>query len=143
MFCGSSPATTSCLPSTRREHSSCTARTAATSESAWKSKFYGVVLHAIDAPPARWRGGVGSSPLDGTPDTLVDFHTVIDVGEVEGVLHIYSNLHDAVVKKRREHGRDQTREVVPLAHLVVVVVALVPIDKREGVDEDEEQHAEN
>ena len=35
-------------------------------------KFYGafvlnrrVVLHAIDATPARWRGGVGSSPLDG------------------------------------------------------------------------------
>jgi hypothetical protein len=48
----------------------------------WKSKFYGafvlnhrVVLHAIDAPPARrraidatparWRGDAGSSPLDG------------------------------------------------------------------------------
>ena len=37
----------------------------------WKSKFYGafvlnrrVVLHAIDAPPARWRGDAGSSPLD-------------------------------------------------------------------------------
>ena len=37
----------------------------------WKSKFYGafmlnhhVVLHAIDATPARWRGGAGSSPLD-------------------------------------------------------------------------------
>ena len=25
-----------------------------------------VDLHAIDATPARWRGGVGSSPLDGT-----------------------------------------------------------------------------
>ena len=38
----------------------------------WKSKFYGafvlnhrVVLHAIDAPPARWRGDAGSSSLDG------------------------------------------------------------------------------
>ena len=38
----------------------------------WKSKLYGalvlnhrVVLHAIDATPARWRGGVGSPPLDG------------------------------------------------------------------------------
>jgi len=35
----------------------------------WKSKFYGafsrVDLHAIDATPARWRGGPGSSPLDG------------------------------------------------------------------------------
>ena len=35
-------------------------------------RFYGVfvlnhrvVLHAIDATPARWRGGVGLSPLDG------------------------------------------------------------------------------
>ena len=67
----------------------------------WKSKFYGafvlnrrVVLHAIDETPARWRGGVGSSPLDGArtaassrrndlvkdyrvcaPDSLVDFYT--------------------------------------------------------------------
>ena len=39
----------------------------------WKSKFYDafvlnhiVVLHAIDATPARWRGDAGSSPLDGT-----------------------------------------------------------------------------
>ena len=38
----------------------------------WKSKFYGafvlnhrVVLHAIDATPARWRGDAGSSPLGG------------------------------------------------------------------------------
>ena len=37
----------------------------------WESKFYGafvlnhrVVLHAIDASPARWRGDAGSSPLD-------------------------------------------------------------------------------
>ena len=37
----------------------------------WKSKSYGafvlnhrVVLHAIDATPARWRGDAGSSPLD-------------------------------------------------------------------------------
>ena len=38
----------------------------------WKSKFYGAFvlkrradLHAIDATPARWRGGAGSSLLDG------------------------------------------------------------------------------
>ena len=37
----------------------------------WKSRFYGafvpnhrVVLHAIDATPARWRGDAGSSPLE-------------------------------------------------------------------------------
>ena len=47
-------------------------------------KFYGAFelilranLHAIDAPPARWRDDAGSLPLDGAraPDTLVDFHT--------------------------------------------------------------------
>ena len=58
-------------------------------------KFYGafvlilrVNLHAIDELPARWRGDAGSSPLDGAsaatssprsaPDTLADFHTVVD-----------------------------------------------------------------
>ena len=54
----------------------------------WKSKFYGafvpnhrVVLHAIDATPARWRGDADSSPLDGasTAASLVDFHTGLDV----------------------------------------------------------------
>ena len=41
-----------------------------TSKGVWKSKFYEryvlnhrVVLHAIDATPARWRGDAGSSPL--------------------------------------------------------------------------------
>ena len=55
----------------------------------WKSKFYGafvlnrrVVLHAIDATPARWRGDAGSWPLDrarNAPNTLVDFHTGADM----------------------------------------------------------------
>jgi hypothetical protein len=58
--------------------------------SVWKSKVYGafvlnhrVVLHAIDARPARWRDDADSSPLDEArtaasspaPDALVDFHT--------------------------------------------------------------------
>ena len=34
-----------------------------------------VVLHAIDAPPARWRGDAGSSSRGRPPDALVDFHT--------------------------------------------------------------------
>ena len=49
-------------------------------------KFYGAfvlnrrdVLHAIDATPARWRGGAGSSPLDGARTAASsprnDFHT--------------------------------------------------------------------
>ena len=44
----------------------------------WKPKFYGafvlnrrIVLHAIDATPARWRGDAGSSPV-------FDFHTASD-----------------------------------------------------------------
>ena len=44
---------------------------ALTRATVWISKFYGaillnhrVVLHAIDATPARWRGDAGSSPLD-------------------------------------------------------------------------------
>ena len=43
------------------------------SQPVWKSKFYDafvlnhiVVLHAIDATPARWHGDADSSPLDGT-----------------------------------------------------------------------------
>jgi len=72
----------------------------------WKSKFYGtfvlnhrVVLHAINATPARWRGDAGSSPLDRArtaassprndfvkncraPDTLFDFHTGSCAGTV-------------------------------------------------------------
>ena len=53
----------------RRQRSSAMARKAPWSP-VWKSKFYGafvlnhrVVLHAIDAMPARWRGDAGSSPL--------------------------------------------------------------------------------
>ena len=58
-------------------------------EPVWKSEFYGafvlnrrIVLHAIDATPARWRGDAGSSPLDrartaaSSPrNALADFHT--------------------------------------------------------------------
>ena len=57
----------------------------------WKSNFYGafvlnrcVLLHTIDATPARWRGDAGSSPLDGAStadDSLVDFHTGVILEE--------------------------------------------------------------
>ena len=50
----------------------------------WKSKFYGafvlhrrVDLHAIDATPARWRGGAGSSPLDGASTAAHQTHWLI------------------------------------------------------------------
>ena len=36
-------------------------------------------LHAIDATPARRRGGVGASPLDGAGYSLIDFRAGIDL----------------------------------------------------------------
>jgi hypothetical protein len=64
----------------------------------WKSNFAALLgirlnhnLHAIDAAPARWRGGAVSSPLDGVstaafslraPDSLFDFRTVRDEQDV-------------------------------------------------------------
>ena len=81
-----------------RDDSNATISQAFSSSPVWKPKFYGalvlnhrVVLHDIDATPARRRGDVGSSPLDrartaassprSAPDTLVDFHTGQDVVE--------------------------------------------------------------
>ena len=60
----------------------------------WKSKLYGafvlnrrVVLHAIDATPARWRGGAGSSPLDGAGTAVRSVGCgVLDVGRGEGAV---------------------------------------------------------
>ena len=71
----------------------------------WKSKFYGafvlnhrVVLHAIDATPARWCGDAGSSPLDrarsAAPDTLVDFHTGDDEGRKVAVGLLLGDARD-------------------------------------------------
>ncbi len=37
----------------------------------WKSKFNGAFLHAIDATLPRWRGDVGSSPLDGASTAVL------------------------------------------------------------------------
>ena len=44
--------------------------------------------HAIDATPARRRGGVGASPLDGAGYSLIDFRAGID----EWDLHIFFSL---------------------------------------------------
>ena len=69
-----------------------------------------VVLHAIDATPARWRGDAGSSPLDGARTTapsprndlvkncrvhptLVDFHT-----GGHDILHVILDLDKSAVK---------------------------------------------
>ena len=69
------------------------ARSSTALPAVWKSKFYGsfvlnrrVVLHAIDATPARWRGGAGSSPLDGagTATSVHPTHWLIST-QVTGV----------------------------------------------------------
>ena len=49
----------------------------------WKSKFYGA-FDAIDATPARWRGGAGSSPLDGA--FLHRFQLLEDAADVGRVV---------------------------------------------------------
>ena len=69
------------------------------------NKFYGafvlnrrVVLHPIDATPARWCGDAGSSPLDrarsAAPDTLVDFHTGDDEGRKVAVGLLLGDARD-------------------------------------------------
>ena len=64
-------------------------------------KFYGafvlnsrVDLHAIDATPARWCGGVGSSPLDGTRTAASSCtrHTGFYTGEDSGGYHSSGKL---------------------------------------------------
>ena len=59
-------------PPRRRSRAATRLCAAAAPRPVWKSKIYGafvlnhrVTLHAIDATPARRRGDVGSSPLDG------------------------------------------------------------------------------
>jgi hypothetical protein len=94
--------------------------------SVWKSKFYGafvlnrrVLLHAIDATPARWRGDAGSSPLDGArtaassprsaPGAVVDFHTGA-VCDRPGPAHLCEpagTFHDGPRVRRHEPGRLQ------------------------------------
>ena len=63
-----------------------------------------VDLRAIDATPARWRGGAVSSPLDGVstprhraPDVLIDFHTGRDPSPVRT---------GTAARRARVHGRD-------------------------------------
>ena len=87
------PNATGCCASEATRHFCAVARAETrkrvASRPVWKSKFYGafvlnrrVVLHAIDATPARWCGDADSSPLDGasTAASLVDFHTGEDDG---------------------------------------------------------------
>ena len=66
----------------------------------WKSKFYGafvlnhrVVLHAIDATPARWRGDAGSSPLDGASTATPSSRRCVDGVEDDAMIQ-----HERAVK---------------------------------------------
>ena len=78
-----------------------------------KSNYGAFVLHAIDATPARWRGDVGSSQLDGASDPT---HWLISTQDValemvrperfaEDVLRSREHTGlEAVVDVRREHA---------------------------------------
>ena len=97
-----------------------------------KSKFYGafalnlhVDLHAIDATPARWRGGVGSSPLGGTSAAtsyiaFMVWSLILLVVRVyiAGLVHKFFNALQSVgddrAKELGEHSNyDQKCVVVP------------------------------
>ena len=75
------------------------------SQSVWKSNFYGafvlnrrVDLHAIDAPPARWRGDAGSSSLDG----LISTQVAVPLGPVAS-RPLRRAAQGVSVPARREH----------------------------------------
>ena len=77
------------------------------SQSVWKSKFYGafvlnrrVDLHAIDAPPARWRGDAGSSSLDG----LISTQVAVPLGPVASRQMWFEAQVVSVPARRRERG---------------------------------------
>ena len=63
---------TACATGHGAENPPTVLRSASSAATCAEIKFYGVfvlnhrvVLHAIDAAPARWRGDAGSSPLNG------------------------------------------------------------------------------
>ena len=77
------------------------------SQSVWRSKFYGafvlnrrVDLHAIDAPPARWRGDAGSSSLDG----LISTQVAVPLGPVASRQMWFEAQVVSVPARRRERG---------------------------------------
>ena len=101
----------------------------------WKSKFYGafvlnrrVVLHAIDATPARWRGDAGSSPLDGARTAAssprnVDFHT----GEKSARLDAAQKEILAIGKERWVEKVEETRMIRKMAGLVALGMSLLTV----------------
>ena len=85
----------------------------------WKSKFYGafvlnhrVVLHAIDATPARWRGDAGSSPLDRARTTAASspvhpthwlISTQVDDRDLKQILVDERRLRELLADRAREN----------------------------------------
>merc|ERR1712091_786200 len=104
-------------------------------EAVWKSKVYGafvlnrrVVLHAIDATPARWRGDAGSSPLDGARTAAssprnVDFHT----GEKSARLDAAQKEILAIGKERWVEKVEETRMIRKMAGLVALGMSLLTV----------------
>ena len=76
-------------------------------------------LHAIDATPARWRGGAGSSPLDGgqhgrviaavtgVPGALLDFHTAVVAG-------FHAAMRSKIIERRARHAADDREALTAL-----------------------------
>ena len=81
----------------------------------WKSKFYGAFvlkrradLHAIDAAPARWRGGVGlTARRSHASDSLFDFRTVRE--------------------RRRRQGHRGLDDLRPAVSLALYILSSTPL----------------
>ena len=98
------------------------------SRTVWQSKFDGafvlnrrVVLHAVDAAPARWRGDAGST-LDRAraPDALVDVHTgrkqaydtVVYLNETMLFWRVRDALKQQRIARSAEEKTDEQQEEV-------------------------------
>ena len=83
-----------------------------------KSNIAALLIHAIDATPARSRGGAGSSLLDPAstkePDALVDFHTgrSRSFRLVPGLSSVAVELGELVLRAAMR-GNEAARRVVP------------------------------
>ena len=112
--------------STRSQKASSFSQASATgwpSTPVWKSKFYGafvlnhrVVLHAIDATRARWRGDAGSSPLDRARTAASSPRNELvkncRVNPMNCLISTQLEAHDDDVLARvpREHGGESREE---------------------------------
>ena len=88
----------------------------------WKSKVHGafVDLHAIDATPARWRGGAGSSPLDGASTAPSPRNDFVKNYRVHPTHWLISTQHTATRRTSPARRRADGVEVMIYALLPTV-----------------------